>query len=157
VSKPTLEQEVARLAAIEDIKQLKARYAAYCDDQYDPDGIASLFVEDGVWDGGEDFGRHEGRAKIHAFFEGVSSEILQAAHLSMNPIITVVGNEATGRWRLLCPCTIVSENGSHEASWILAEYDEEYVKQTDRWLFRSLRVKVNFNAPHARGWVLPSS
>ncbi len=37
---------------IEQIKQLKHRYCAYCDEQYDPDGIASLFTEDGVWDGG---------------------------------------------------------------------------------------------------------
>src|SRR5690554_1810213 len=58
---------------VEQIKQLKHRYCAYCDEAYDPDGIAALFVEDGVWDGGP-FGRYEGRAAIHAFFAGASAQ-----------------------------------------------------------------------------------
>ena len=38
-----LEARVQRLIDIEDIKQLKARYAAYCDDDYNADGLAALF------------------------------------------------------------------------------------------------------------------
>ena len=48
----SLEERVQRLEDVEAIKVLKAEYCAYCDDHYDPDGIASLFVEHGVWDGG---------------------------------------------------------------------------------------------------------
>ena len=36
-----------RVRAVEDtdaIRNLKARYAAYCDDNYNPDKIAELFV-----------------------------------------------------------------------------------------------------------------
>ena len=36
-----------QLEDIEAIKILKARYGYYCDDSYNPDGISSLFVEDG--------------------------------------------------------------------------------------------------------------
>ena len=68
----TFEEKVERLSAIEDIKQLKARYCQLCDAGYDPDGIAAMFVEDGVWDGGEQFGCHIGRDAIHGFFSGVS-------------------------------------------------------------------------------------
>lgn len=64
---------------IECIKQLKACYCAFADQDYDPDGIASLFVADGVWDGGP-FGRHEGRAAIHDFFTGVSKVISFVDH-----------------------------------------------------------------------------
>lgn len=149
----SFEQQVARLAAIEDIKQLKARYCAYCDDGYNPDGIAGLFVEDGIWDGGEEFGCHEGRAKIHAFFSNVSDQIHFAAHLVQNPIISVQGESASGEWRLLCPCTTQSESGDEEARWLLAEYRDEYVKRGDRWLFKSLRVSLNFSATHRDGWV----
>ena len=42
-----------RLQALEDaqaIRNLKARYAALCDNQYDANGIASLFTEDAVWE-----------------------------------------------------------------------------------------------------------
>ena len=44
MAEPTLEQQVARLTAIEDIKQMKAQYCAYCDDGYDPEGLGSLFT-----------------------------------------------------------------------------------------------------------------
>jgi len=42
-----LEQIERRLQALEDaeaIRNLKARYAALCDRQYDADGIAALFA-----------------------------------------------------------------------------------------------------------------
>ena len=132
------------VTAIEDIKQLKARYAAYCDHQYDPDGIASLFVEEGVWDGGDAFGRHEGRAAIRSFFSQVSKQIVFAAHLVLNPIIEVDGDRATGNWRLIMPCTVKNEDGAPEARWLLSAYDETYVKQGGRWLFQSLRVDTQF-------------
>ena len=48
-----LERIERRLQALEDaeaIRNLKARYAALCDNQYDADGIASLFTEDAVWE-----------------------------------------------------------------------------------------------------------
>ena len=44
-----LERVERRLQALEDaeaIRNLKARYAALCDSQYDADGIAMLFTED---------------------------------------------------------------------------------------------------------------
>ena len=48
-----LEQIERRLQVLEDaeaIRNLKARYAALCDNQYDADGIASLCTEDAVWE-----------------------------------------------------------------------------------------------------------
>ena len=61
-----------RVRAVEDadaIRNLKARYAAYCDDNYNPDKIAELFVEDAVWESGslgrfEEIGRASGRARV---------------------------------------------------------------------------------------------
>ena len=44
-----LERIEQRLQALEDaeaIRNLKARYAALCDRQYDADGIAMLFTQD---------------------------------------------------------------------------------------------------------------
>ena len=42
-----------RLLVLEDaeaIRNLKARYAALCDNHYDADGIATLFIEDALWE-----------------------------------------------------------------------------------------------------------
>ena len=150
----TLAATVARLAAIEDIKQLKARYCAYCDQDYDPDGLAALFVDNGVWDGGAEFGRHEGRAAIRSFFRGASGSIVFAAHLVMNPIIEVEGDgdRASGRWRLLMPCTVQGRDAAPEARWLLSAYDERYVRVDGRWLFASLEVDTQFYAAHLAGW-----
>ena len=38
----TIEDRLARLEAIEEIKQLKARYCALCDADYVPDGLAAI-------------------------------------------------------------------------------------------------------------------
>ena len=147
----TLEQQVARLTAIEDIKQMKALYCSYCDKGYDPEGIASLFVEDGIWDGA-DFGRHVGVPAIKEFFRGVSSDIIFAGHLVLNPIITVDGDTANGKWWLIMPCTTNLE-GKKEARWLAAEYDDDYVKVDGRWLFKHLRLDLKFFAPYLDGWV----
>jgi hypothetical protein len=48
----TIEERLRVLEDIEEIRQLKARYAAACDDNYNADDIAALFAEDAVWDGG---------------------------------------------------------------------------------------------------------
>ena len=146
-----LGHRVARLEAIEEIKRLKARYCAYCDDNYDPDGIASLFIEDGVWDG-ERFGRHVGRGQIKAFFKSISGEIVFAAHLALNPIIEVEDeSHATGQWRLIMPATVRTD-GRNEARWLVAAYVESYARVNGVWLFQSMHVHVNFFEPHEGSW-----
>lgn len=148
----SLEQQIGRLTAIEDIKNLKAVYCGFCDADYNPDGLSGLFVEDGVWDGGKEFGRHQGRAAIHKFFSGASGSIVFAAHLVMNPIIEVDGDSATGKWRLLMPCTVVNDLGEAESRWLLSAYDETYVRTAAGWLFKSLAVDTQFYAAHLAGW-----
>ena len=62
-----LEELESRVRTLEDtdaIRNLKARYAELCDDNYNPDGIAELFVEDAVWESGP-LGRFEGLSLIH--------------------------------------------------------------------------------------------
>ncbi len=148
-----IEERLARLEAIEEIKALKARYCALCDANYDPDGLAATFVPDGVWDGGPTFGRYEGREAIRDYFKGISGQIVFAAHLVLNPIIEVQSADAaTGKWRLIMPCTVKSDAGVPEARWLLSAYDEVYARHEGEWLFRTLVVTVNFYSPHLQGW-----
>jgi hypothetical protein len=148
----TIESRLARLEAIEEIKALKAQYCSYCDDDHDGASIARQFVPDGVWDGGREFGRHEGRAAIQAYFDGTRPKITFAAHLVMNPIITVDGPDlASGRWRLIMPCTFNTADGP-EARWLLSSYDETYVRHDGQWLFKELKARADLLAPHLGGW-----
>jgi hypothetical protein len=148
-----LEARVRRLEDIEAIKQLKARYCALCDAGYDADGIAPLFTEDGLWDGGRTFGRREGRAAIHAHFAAASRRISIARHQVMNPIIEVDGDDATGEWLLFQPCTIPGSDGDEDqALWLAATYHDRYRRVDGDWMIAAMVIDVVFFTPFEVGW-----
>ena len=144
-----IERRLKALEDIEEIKRLKARYCAYCDDNYDADGIANLFTEDAVWDGGIR-GNAEGREGIRDFFIRAPQRLPFAVHMVMNPIVEVDGDEAKGTWYLFQACTFAEGN---RAVWGSGRYDEEYVRVNGEWKFRSLKLTSNFWTPFDQGWV----
>ena len=152
-----LERRVQRLEDVEAIKAMKGRYARFCDDQYDPEGIASLFVENGVWDGGS-FGTYQGHDAIKEFFRGVSGAITFAQHNSISPVIDVAddGLTATGKWYILMPCTMARPDGSgqFDAVVLIGHYDEDYVKVGGEWKFQHLRVTLHHISDLDKGWVV---
>jgi hypothetical protein len=147
---PTLEERVQRLEDIEDIRRLKVRYAQFCDAQYDPDGIASCFTDDAVWDGGSAFGVHHGKQAIRTFFAGVSQQITFALHYMIGHAIDIApsGHEASGTWYLFVPATM---NG--RAVWMAATYDDRFRKVGGQWLFSQVKVNMAFITPYETGWV----
>jgi ketosteroid isomerase-like protein len=149
----SIAERVRRLEDLEGIKDLHARYAEVCDDGYDAQGIAQLFTEDCVWDGGETLGRVEGIEALREFFAGAGKRFTFAVHFMMAPRTSIAtnGDSATGSWYLLEPCTI-AEDGREEAFWVAAVYDAEYRKDSDGWRFHRLVVDTRMLAPHVGGW-----
>ena len=148
----TLNHRIRRLEEIEAIKRLKAEYCAYCDDAYNPDGIASLFVPQGVWDGGF-MGRFEGADAIREHFAGVSRIMEFAIHHVMNPIISLDSqnlNAASGRWYLWQPCTETTRGTT--ALWLAARYEETYRKTGEEWRFVTMTVNPRLFAPYEQGF-----
>ena len=144
-----IERRLQVLEDIEAIKKLKARYCAYCDDDYNPDGIAGLFVEDGVWDGGSR-GRFVGQDELRRFAAGAVKRFSFALHFVLNPIITVHGDEAHGSWYLFMTGTL---RDSNQAIWSALRYEDEYVRVDGEWKYRSLRVADSyFTTPFDQGW-----
>jgi len=143
-SSMSLEQQVQRLAAIEDIKNLKRRYAAACDDNYNVEKLAVLFTEDAVWDGAE-YGGATTRQGIKDYFSSTPEFVKFALHYVMNPIIEVDGDTATGQWLLWQP--LVMHEGN-QAMVLTALYDEEYVRQNGKWLIKHLKLKIKSYAPY---------
>jgi len=141
----------ARLRWLEDIerlKQLKHRYAAYCDDAYDAERLAPLFTEDAVWDGGV-LGRYEGREAIRAFFAGTSNVVPFAIHHVTNPILEVDGDRATGRWYLWQP--VVFARGD-QALWLAARYDDVYRREPGGWRFAHVKLDLRMLSPYEQGF-----
>jgi len=138
------------LASSEGIRKVKHVYMECCDQGYPPAKLGPLFAGNAVWSR-EIFGRHEGRAAIEEFFGGVSSSIVFAAHLALNEIIEVDGDRATGRWRLLMPCTMMEE-GAPVARLMLGDYVEAYAREGGVWRFARMDVFMNFNVPADQSW-----
>ena len=148
-----MQQAVARFEDLEAIKALKIRYARYCDAGYDPEGIASLFVPDGVWDGGELFGRHEGVDAIREHFRSASSRIPWALHFTLSPEIELEGatgrnRRAHGTWYLWQPCVLRSARGTDREAYLTGTYSDTYVKAEGIWRFETVLVKARwFSGP----------
>ena len=142
---PELEKTVQRLADIEDIKQLKARYASACDDDYNPDKLAPLFVEDAIWDGSI-MGYAEGREGIREFFGAASDLVPFAVHQVSNPLIEINGDTATGQWFLWQPMVF-----GEQALWLSAVYEDEYVRVDGKLLYQHLKLNVRMLTPFEEG------
>ena len=143
-----LEQRVQVLEDVNAIRHLKARYAASCDDQYNPDGIAALFTEDAVWES-QGLGRFEGREAIRAFFRGASQLFTFAIHYSLNGQIDVQGDTARAQWYLFMPCTLGEGN---RAMWRAGIDHEEYVRVEGEWKFTRKSSAPLFHTPFEDGW-----
>ena len=144
----SLEARVQRLEDIEALKQLKFRYAAYCDDDYDADGLVPLFTEKAIWDGGP-MGRFEGHEALHAFFSSADQTVPFAIHHVLNPIIEIDGDRATGRWYLWQPCTFAE---GEQALWMAAVYDDVYRREGEVWRFEHVRIELRMLSPYEAGW-----
>jgi hypothetical protein len=151
-----------RLRAVEDaeaIYRLKARYGQLVDARYDRNGpksgpelealareISGLFSEDAVWDGGAGLGECRGREAIRERF--LRPTLRFSWHFFVKPHIEVDGDRAHGSWDILAPCT--ADDGT--PMWMAGVEDDRYVRDGARWLHESMKLRVVFMAPHAKGW-----
>ena len=145
-----LERRVQVMEDIEAVKQVTFRYLNFCDDNYNPDGIASCFSEDGVRE--DNNGRHEGREAVRALFARSSERTTFAVHMGLNPIITVNGDEAHGSWYTFLAMT-VKRDGEDQAMWRAGRYENDYVRVNGQWLIKLMKSSETFFTPFDQGWV----
>jgi len=151
----SLEARVDRLESMEEIRKLKYQYCYYCDQDYDPEGIASLFAEDGIWSNGNTLTPTVGRKAIADSFRDVSKSIPFAAHIVMNPIVEVNGDTATGRWWLMMPSTNIVDDAP-KGHWLVAEYEDDYVRVNGKWYFKKLTFFQKFWTAATEDWAAAS-
>ncbi len=135
------ERRLALAESILAIKALSHRYSNLCDRGFDPDRISALFVDDGVWDGGEIVGRFEGREAIRTFLAGLAKVVTWSGHFVVNDEFEVTGDTASGLWR----CIAVVNNPGVEPpidNWYFQDYHFECVSKDGVWKFRSIRTDL---------------
>ncbi len=154
-----LEARLAELEAVQAIQDLKSRYGALADARYgrggvvEPEALARiadeivlLFTEDAVWDGGKALGLCRGRDEIRQRF--LEPTLRFSWHYFVKPLIEVRGDEATGTWDILAPCS----DASGRPMWMAGLEEDEYRRVDGRWLHSRMRMKMAFMAPHDGGW-----
>jgi len=151
----SLEEKIQNLEDIESIKKLKASYCYWADAGTggDASGMVQLvdhFTDDEPWADFGPFGLYKGKEAVRTFYKEVVVSILSySAHMVANPMIEVEGDKARGRWYVDVPCTL---RGADRALWLQAKYDEEYVKEGQKWKWKSITAKFDFVTPFDEGW-----
>jgi hypothetical protein len=136
----------ARLAAIEDIKQLKARYFR-CMDTKDWAGFAQVFASDAVMDMSgemrdaqtEGDGITRGNEAIAAFVRGAVDPVTTVHHGHMPEITLTSDTTATGIWamedKLRWP-----DGAPVRTLHGYGHYHETYTRTADGWRIQSTRL-----------------
>jgi ketosteroid isomerase-like protein len=157
-----LRQEVARLAdrvdrleSIKAVSHLLYRYVHIADEIKDADVIAQCFTEDAVWEGLGRFDEFKavGRQAIRGMFHDVFTTYLPfTAHWVTNQIITLSrdGDKAYGQWHILEAANL-KENCAQV--WLVAWYDNEFVRVDDEWKISHVRLVHTFVCPYEEGWL----
>ena len=156
-----LELRIRRLEDIEAIRALKAKYSMHADEKYTDDhqlrseqerdaiarDQASVFTDDAIWDGGQQFGVLRGKEAIHTSLKSIGWKF--AMHYFLNPVIKVDGDRATGRWMLWEVATV---NTTDTAVFLAAVTEDEYVRTPDGWRISKVCIRMKFITPFDRPW-----
>jgi hypothetical protein len=147
-----LAARVNRLEDIEAIHQLRYEYATLLDEGVRMLGLeeatrrfGDLFTEDTSVNFGA-FGSSQGKAGIAPLFTSFQAAVVWTIHYITNPVITVNGDHATGRWSFYS-VSIWTANVAAGPQPLWGRYQEEYTRTPDGWRFNKLVIV--FDAPAA--------
>lgn len=134
--------------ARDEIRRIKARYMQWCDDRRGRQ-IAELFWDDGVWEGvGLDAGTVAGSEAIGEMFQKSLERLSFTVHYLTNESITIDGDKAIGRWKLLEPCTVRKTTGV----WQGGRYVNDFERRDGEWRIAHLRLFLDFRTPYHQDW-----
>lgn len=130
------------------IKQLRYNYC-YAMDERDWGTLETLFTPDATLDYGG-LGTFQGQDGIKEFGETVVEPELRAtAHAVHNPVLSITGDTATGKWYVTSP--IIFDNGTGGFRW--GRYNESYRRVEEGWKIAALKLRFLFASDYEEsGW-----
>lgn len=154
-----LRQEVnalkAKLQVIEDKEAIRDLTHRYMQGMHDArwDDVVECFSEDASYDHGM-LGYLHTKADIESFYTEFMPQFEQAGGWAFdmlgNPVISVDGDHAEGRWFLL---TLLINPDTQEPAWNIATLEYEYIRENSQWKFRRNRCITEHQlVDYAKGW-----
>ena len=146
--------KVDMLWDIEQIKQLKARYARYADLNQWEDHV-DVFTDDMQWKWLDHNGKLvkevHGKAAMYDWIMSAGGDVLSVHHLHTPEIEIIDSHHATGIWPMMD--VAYRENGDDVVDFTgYGHYHEKYVKQSDgQWKIKSTtvtRLRMDFGEKH---------
>ncbi len=139
----SMEEKLNRLLDQQEIQELMAQYFNFCDAMWnkrrmDPDGVASLFIEDSIWECADTGIYCNGRENIGTLFRDFE-KLPFVMHFISNPIIKIKGDVAIGYFNLISPS---SDPETGEIITSYGKYDNEFIRTTDGWRIKVIRINL---------------
>jgi len=164
----TVEELQKRIQRLEDIKQIERlqRIYGYYHDYEDWEKVVDLFSDNADSVEMADHGVYKGKESIRRYFidliKGGKDARPRIGYMSiamqMQGVVTVDpdGVNAKGRWYgFLAEArpTLSLHEGELRQLWAHGIYENEYIKENGKWLFKKLHFFLNFRTPYEDGWL----
>ena len=150
-----LEHRLGRLEAREQIEAVMAEYLYLVDRELDGERIAGLFTEDAIWEPrgnlAVDMAPTRGRQDIRKLFTTLPATMSFGAHFITNAVVEVAADlqTAKGRWHAF---ELLTKEDPTVQVVQLAWYDNDFVRQDDKWLIDHIRFEDSLSFPYGDGW-----
>lgn len=164
----TIEELQKRIQKLEDIKQIERlqRIYGYYHDYEEWEKIVDLFSNNAESVEECDYGVYKGKEGIRRYYidliKGGKDTKPRIGYMSIamqiQGVVTVEpdGVNAKGRWYGFfteARPTLSLHEGELRQLWAHGIYENEYVKENSKWLFKKLQFFLNFRTPYEDGWL----
>ena len=161
----TLEELQARITRLEDIKQIEKlqRMYGYYLDYNEYQKVVDLFSDNAESVEISDYGVYKGKKGVKRFYlELLGGKPPRVGELFIGMIMQGVvdidqnGKTAKGRWYCMmieAKSTLSLHEGELRQLWGNGIYENEYVKENGKWMFKKVFFFLNFRTPYEDGWL----
>jgi hypothetical protein len=157
-----LEKRVVLMEDIQAIEDVQKMYGYYMD-THQRAQVVSLFSDDTESLEIESVGLFLGKAGVKRFF--LENDLLKGSESAVPPWINILimmfqdvidvspdGKTAKGRWNTWL-AEAMPVGGIPRQQWVQGYYENEYVKENGKWLFKKLHWNVTVFTSFEAGWL----
>ncbi len=162
LTQESLQARVTRLEDIKEIEKLQCVYGYYRD-YADWDKIVDLFSENAESVEVADQGVYKGKEGVKRYYLRLLGAKLPkpgalSLQIQLQGVVTVApdGKSAQGRWygwAMEALPTAAIHDGELRQVWTHGIYENEYIKEDAKWMFKKLHYNLIFRTPYEDGWL----